>query len=74
MHNIDTSRVTTMTNMFYSCKKLKVLDLTSFDTSNVTNMDDMFMNMSDLTTIYVGDNWSTNSVTSSTVCLMVIQI
>ena len=64
--NIDTSRVTTMTNMFDSCEKLKVLDLTSFDTRNVTNMDRMFIDMPELTTIYVGDNWSTNNVSSST--------
>ena len=38
----DTSNVTTMNNMFYSCRSLESLDLSSFNTSNVTNMFDMF--------------------------------
>jgi surface protein len=38
----DTSNVTTMKKMFYSCRNLKLLDLSSFDTSNVENMREMF--------------------------------
>ena len=40
--NIDTSNVTSMVYMFYSCRSLTSLDLSSFDTSNVTNMSNMF--------------------------------
>ena len=37
----STSNVTTMANMFYSCQRLKELDLTNFDTSKVTDMNHM---------------------------------
>jgi len=36
--NLNTSQVTTMTEMFRFCDKLNNLDLSSFDTSNVTDM------------------------------------
>ena len=39
------------------------LDLTEFKTENVTSMTEMFYGCSGLTTIYVGENWSTAAVT-----------
>ena len=39
---LDTNRVTNMSYMFYNCKELPSLDLSSFDTSNVTSMYKMF--------------------------------
>lgn len=39
---IDTSKVTDMNWMFYNCRSLTSLNLSSFDTSNVTNMYHMF--------------------------------
>ena len=61
----DTSKVTNMYEMFNSCRKLPSLDVSGFDTSNVTNMNWMFDNCSGLTTIYAGDAWNTDKVTSS---------
>ncbi len=62
----DTSRVSNMERMFSECKALTELDISSFDTSNVSNMSYMFATCSALTTIYVGENWATDFVTSST--------
>ena len=43
-----TKNVTLMTNMFYFCKKLKSLDLSSFDFQNVHNMGEMFYGCKEL--------------------------
>ena len=40
--SIDTTRVRDMSKMFYNCKSLQNLNLSSFNTSNVTNMSGMF--------------------------------
>ena len=40
--NIDTSNMTSMKNMFYSCNNVEELDLKSFNTSKVTDMSSMF--------------------------------
>ena len=55
----DTSNVTDMNHMFYSCSSLTTIPL--FDTSSVTNMSDMFSGCKALTTIPQLD---TSSVTS----------
>ena len=54
-----------MKSMFYGCTGLTSLDLSSFNTSNVTKMRYMFGDCSGLTTIIVGDGWSTAAVTES---------
>lgn len=54
-----------MAGMFYGCSQLKELDLSLFDTSKVLNMTTMFRGCTNLTKIYVGDNWITNQVSSS---------
>ena len=66
LSSFNTSKVTDMYGMFYDCSGLTSLDLSSFNTSKVTYMDYMFADCSDLRTIYVGSNWSTAAVTSST--------
>lgn len=58
----DTSSVTDMNNMFAFCEQLITLDVSNFDTSKVTNMCRMFYGAWALTTIYVGPNWTTDSV------------
>ena len=70
--NFNTSLVTNMQNMFTGCTGLTELDLSSFDTHNVTNMYYMFgggslgsIPCTNLVTVYVGDEWSTDAVTSS---------
>ena len=65
LSNFNTANVTNMCNMFYGCRSLTTLDLSNFNTANVTKMSDMFYNCKDLNAIFVGDNWSTASVTSS---------
>lgn len=56
-----TNNVTNMTSMFIGCSSLKNLDLSSFNTNNVTNMSYMFAYSEELTTIYVGQNWTTEN-------------
>ena len=62
--NFDTSNVTNMSGMFYNTKA-STLDVSSFDTSNVAKMDGMFYNCNALTTIYAGNKFTTDKVTSS---------
>ena len=59
----DTSNVTTMEDMFYDCKNLTSLDVSSFNTSNVTNMYGMFYKCGGLTSIDVS-NFNTSNVTT----------
>ena len=49
--DVDTSKVTSMEQMFAQCKALTSLDLSGWDTSKVTDMDSMFTNCSALKTI-----------------------
>ena len=42
LHYLNTSKVTTMHNMFYKCTSLKSLDLSAFETSNVEDFGYMF--------------------------------
>ncbi len=70
LENIDlsglkTSSVINMKCMFYDCSSLRSLDLAGFDTRIVTNMSYMFSYCTSLKTIYAGDNWSTDKITSS---------
>jgi surface protein len=44
----DTSNVENMNGMFFNCKSLESLDLSSFNTSQVTTMDTMFFNCENL--------------------------
>ena len=53
----DTSNVTSMGLMFGKCPGLTSLDLSNFDTKNVEYMFQMFKESSNLTVIYVGENW-----------------
>ena len=62
--NFDTSQVTVMSEMFAYCKSLTELDLSSFNTSRVTDMHRMFFECENLKTIYAGDGWNTDAVTS----------
>ena len=59
----DTSKVTSMTNMFKNCKSLTSLNLSSFNTSNVTNMSYMFQYCSKLTSLNLS-SFNTGKVTA----------
>ncbi|MDE5572014.1 MAG: DUF285 domain-containing protein, partial [Prevotella sp.] len=61
--NLNTSNVTDMGGMFQGCNSLTRLDLSNFNTAKVTNMVRMFAGSDGLRTIYVGEGWSTASVT-----------
>jgi surface protein len=78
LSSFNTTSLTNMAGMFFGDTSLTTIDLSSFNTSNVTEMNLLFA-MGDmgnnntltpvnnaLTTIKVGSNWSTNSVTSDT--------
>ena len=59
---LKTDNVTDMTAMFALCSSLKELDLSTFNTAKVVSMHGMFANCEELTTIYVGNGWSTASI------------
>jgi len=60
---LNTSNVTYMYSMFYSCRNLTTLDVSNFNTANVTNMGGMFSVCSGLTSLDVS-NFNTANVTS----------
>ena len=64
--SFNTEKVTDMERMFEGAFLIKTLDLSSFNTANVTNMSYMLESCRELTTVYVGDGWSTTNVTNST--------
>ena len=59
---LNTSNVTDMQDMFYSCSSLTSLDLSNFITSNVKNISRMFQNCGSLTSLDV-INFDTSNVT-----------
>jgi surface protein len=63
--HFNTSKVTDMSGSFEYCSALTRLDLSSFNTSKVNYMNWMFNGCSNLRTIYVGNGWSTATVTQS---------
>ena len=62
LDKLDTTAVTDMGFMFYSCSKLTSLDLSSFNTENVTHMNGMFQNCSSLTSLDLS-SFNTENVT-----------
>ena len=60
-NNFNTSKVTSMFNMFSYCTSLTNLDLSSFNTSNVTDMNNMFSSCSSLTNLNLS-NFNTSKV------------
>ena len=57
---LNTSNVTSMSDMFRDCKNLTSLDVSSFNTAKVTKMDYMFQNCSNLTSLDVSVFDTTN--------------
>ena len=57
----DTSNVTTMRTMFYSCISLETLDLSNFDTRKVTSMSNIFNRCISLETLNIS-NFDMNKV------------
>lgn len=63
LDKLDTSAVTDMKFMFYSCSSLTSLDVSSFNTENVTNMGSMFYSCSSLTSLDLS-RFNTENVTN----------
>lgn len=63
LSSFKTPNLTITRNMFYNCSRLTTIDLSNFNTANVTNMETMFFRCYRLNTIFVGDDWSTASLT-----------
>lgn len=62
LENLNTEGVTSMSNMFYGCKSLKNLDLSTFDTRSVKNVSSMFSYATGLETLnLVGNNFDTSN-------------
>ena len=59
--NFDTSNITRMNGMFYSCSSFKSIDLSSWNTSNATEIGGMFGRCSGLTSLYLS-NFNTSNV------------
>ena len=66
MENLNTEKVTDMSNMFLGCSSLTSIDVTKFNTAKVINMSGMFSSCSALNTIYCNDNWKSDVVKEST--------
>lgn len=58
----DTSKVTSVYEMFYTCSSLTSLDVSNFDTSLVTNMNSMFSECPSLTSLDLS-NFDTSGAT-----------
>ena len=64
-NNFDTSKVTTMNQMFSSCSSLETADISGFNTSKVTDMNAIFSGCHKWTNIDVS-NFNTAQVTDMT--------
>ena len=65
LSHFNTANVVNMGSMFNRCEALEMIDLSNFNTANVTNMGGMFNACSSLTTIYAGEEWSTDALNIS---------
>ncbi|MBO5612945.1 MAG: BspA family leucine-rich repeat surface protein [Prevotella sp.] len=59
---IDTKPVMSMSRMFYNCRSLTNLNLSTFDTQNVMDMSEMFYGCTNLTSLNLND-FDTKNVT-----------
>ena len=63
LHYLNTSKVTTMHNMFYRCTSFKSLDLSAFETSNVEDFGYMFRRCNSLESLDVS-SFDTSAATT----------
>lgn len=63
LSKLDTSKVTSMQNMFNNCRSLTSFDISSFDTSQVTDMRSMFNGCYKLASLDLS-NFDTSNVTN----------
>lgn len=62
LEHLNTTNVTTMEAMFYDCRSLTTLDLSTFDAPNVQVTWAMFLNCQNLTTIYCNYDFTQNNM------------
>ena len=65
LSSFNTKYVENMSEMFKNCSSLKVLDISSFDTERLKFAYSMFNGCKSLTTIFCNDDWSENSILTS---------
>ena len=65
LSSFNTDKVTNMVGMFMACQALMFLDISSFNTSNVEVCEQMFAMCNLLIKIYVGEQWTSESVSTS---------
>lgn len=63
IENWNTSKVTSMNQLFYQCKKITSLNISGWDTGQVTNMGGMFDTCESLASLDLSD-WDTSKVTT----------
>ena len=61
---LDTSNVTNMSSMFFTCQNLTFLDIGGWDVSNVTNMKSMFSHCKKITSFNHLNSWDVSNVTN----------
>ena len=66
LSNFNTSKAVSLYDMFGGCTALKKLDLSNFNTSKVDDMRMMFNGCTALTTIYVANDWNTETAANET--------
>ena len=66
LEKLDTSECRTMTDMFYTAKNIKELNLSNFDLNKTTSMNNMFYGCTSLSKIYIGAKWKIINDASTT--------
>ncbi len=66
LSHCHTPKVTSLSAMFSGCDSITTIDLSNFNTSQVYTTNYMFKDCSMLKTVYVGSEWTTNSIYEST--------
>ena len=66
LSHCHTPKVTNLSTMFSACDSITTIDLSNFNTSQVRTTNYMFKDCRMLKTVYVGSEWTTNSIHEST--------
>lgn len=61
--NLDTSKFTDMSYMFYNCKSISNIDVSRWNVGNVTNMNGLFYGCTSLNSLNI-DGWNTSRVSN----------
>ena len=64
LENVNTSMAEKLNNMFYTCRSIESIDVSTFDLSNARDISEMFGGCTNLTTIIGLDQWDISNVTT----------